>query len=75
MRPSRISWIFFFFQTGGRGLIALLPKLIDPVNLALEWLAAQKHKASAETSMETQQGESGGYSNVQKHSCLSSLDT
>ena len=59
MRPSQISWIFFF-QTGRRGVIALLPKLIDPVNLALELLAAQKHKASAETSMETQRGESGG---------------
>ena len=74
MRPSQISWIFFFFQTGKR-VIALLPKLIDPVNLALEPLAAQKHKASAETSMETQQGESGGYSNAPKHSSLSSLDT
>ena len=55
MRPSQISWIFFFFQTGKR-VIALLPKLIDPVNLALEPLAAQKHKASAETSMETHNG-------------------
>lgn len=73
MRPSQISWIFFS-RLGG-GVIALLPKLIDPVNLALELLTAQKHKASAETSMETQQGESGGYSNAPKHSSLSSLDT
>ena len=59
MRPSQTSWIFFF-QTGRRGVIVLLPKRIDPVDLCLELLEAKEVSKSTKPVQKHPWRHSGG---------------